>query len=120
MCAMTKAMTQIGKVGELADGGMKRVDVQGRGILLARAKDKYYAADAKCPHLGGDLTLGKLEGTVIICPRHHSQFDLEDGHIVRWTDWSGIVLSIARVVKPARALKVYSVKVEGDRILADI
>lgn len=120
MCAVSKAMTQLGKVGDLADGAMKLVDVHGKGILFARVKEKYYAADAKCPHMGGDLTLGKLEGTVITCPRHHSQFDLEDGHVVRWTDWSGIMLSIARVVKPARALKVYPVKVEGDRLLADI
>lgn len=120
MCAVTRAMAQLGKVGDLADGAMKRVDVQGKVILFARVGDKYYAADAMCPHMGGDLTLGKLEGTVITCPRHHSQFDLKDGHVIRWTDWSGIVLSVARAVKPPRPVKVYPVLVEGGQVLADI
>ncbi len=44
--------------------------------LLARVGDKYYAADNRCPHMGGKLSPGKLEGTVVTCPRHGSQFDL--------------------------------------------
>ncbi|MDO8473347.1 MAG: Rieske 2Fe-2S domain-containing protein [Dehalococcoidia bacterium] len=120
MGAMAETLTELGKVGELAEGAMKRVDVGGREILLARVNDKYYAADARCPHMGGDLAVGKLEGTVVTCPRHHSQFDLADGHVLRWTDWTGVKRAVAKLVKPPRAIKVYPVKVEGDRILADI
>ena len=30
--------------------------------------------------------MGKLDGTIVTCPRHYSQFDLADGRVVRWTD----------------------------------
>lgn len=32
-----------------------------------------------CPHAGATLSTGELEGTVITCPRHGSQFDVRDG-----------------------------------------
>ena len=111
---------ELGKVGELPDGAMKQVAFQGREILLARVKDRYYAADGRCPHMGGDLSQGKLDGTVLTCPRHSSQFDLVDGHVIRWTDWSGLMLGIARIIRPPRPLRVYPVKLDGERIMAEI
>ena len=69
----------IAKVGELTDGTMKEVEVQGRKLLLAMAGGKYYVADGRCLHMGGRLARGKLEGTVVTCPLHGSQFDLRDG-----------------------------------------
>jgi 3-phenylpropionate/trans-cinnamate dioxygenase ferredoxin subunit len=49
---------------------------------------------------------------------HHSRFDLSDGHVIRWTDLTGITLTVAKKQRPPRPLKVYPVKVEGDKILA--
>ncbi len=109
-----------GKVDELPDGAMKKVTAQGYEILLARAGAKYYAADNRCPHLGADLSQGKLEGTVVTCPRHGSQFDLTDGRVIRWTNWSGLVSKLGRVLKPPRQLTVYKTKVEAGRVLIEI
>ena len=102
---------------EIKSGEMKLFNVAGREILLARSDDNFYAADNRCPHMGGKLSEGKLEGTVITCPLHHSQFDLTDGHVVRWTDWSGVKLSLTKVLKSPRPIKTYKVKVEGDKVL---
>ena len=74
----------IGNAGDLADGDMKAVSVEGRDVLLARAGERYFAAADRCPHLGGRLSEGRLEGTVVTCPRHGSQFDLSSGEVVRW------------------------------------
>jgi nitrite reductase/ring-hydroxylating ferredoxin subunit len=41
---------------------MKKVMIMGHSVLLARAKGRYYAADAICPHREGDLSLGSLKG----------------------------------------------------------
>jgi 3-phenylpropionate/trans-cinnamate dioxygenase ferredoxin subunit len=105
---------------ELKDGNMKMTAVDGREILIARVGDNYYAADNRCPHMGGNLSHGKLEGTVVTCPRHHSQFDLTDGHVIRWTDWSGLKLSVGKLLKSPRPLKTHEVKVEGEKILVDL
>ena len=111
---------EVSKTGELKDGTMKAVSVNGREILLARVGDKYYAADNRCPHMGGKLSQGRLEGTVITCPLHGSQFDLSDGHVVRWLKGSGIVSAIGRVLKSPRQLTIYNVKVEDDRTLIEV
>jgi 3-phenylpropionate/trans-cinnamate dioxygenase ferredoxin subunit len=96
---------------------MKKVMVQGQAILIARVKGQYYAVDARCPHLEGDLSKGTLRDTLLTCPMHHSQFDLQDGHVVRWTDLTGITLTIASQQKPPKSLKQYPVMVKGDKIL---
>ena len=111
---------EVGKKGELKDGAMKEVTVQGRTILLARVGDRYYATDNACPHMGAKLSQGMLAGSIVTCPRHGSQFDLSDGHVVRWTDFPGLVSSLAKVIKKPRSLGTYAVKLEGDRILAEL
>lgn len=114
------SFVEIGAKNELMDGCMKMASVSGREILIARVGDNYYAADNRCPHMGGNLSKGKLNGTVVTCPRHHSQFDLTDGHVIRWTDWSGLKLSLAKLLKSPRPLKIYDVRVDGEKILADL
>jgi 3-phenylpropionate/trans-cinnamate dioxygenase ferredoxin subunit len=109
--------TDAGPTSEVPSGTMKKVILGDREILLAHIGNAYYAANNTCPHMGGDLSKGTLEGTVVTCPNHHSQFDLRDGHVVRWTDLSGIVLAVANVLKPPRTLKTHEVKIEGERIL---
>jgi 3-phenylpropionate/trans-cinnamate dioxygenase ferredoxin subunit len=106
----------VAKTGDLEDGAMKKVRIGDRDLLLARAGDRYYAAENRCPHMGGDLSQGTLEGTIVTCPSHHSQFDLTDGRVVRWTDWSGLKLSIAKAIRAPRPLSTYAVEVEGDSI----
>ncbi len=105
---------------ELQSGQMKMFNVGKHEILLARIGDSLYAADNRCPHMGRRLSEGKLGKTIITCPRHHSQFDLADGHVVRWTDWSGVKLSLARMVKSPRPIKTYRVKVEGGKVLIEV
>ena len=105
---------------ELLDGQMKMVDIQGHEILVARVGEDYYATDNRCPHMGGNLSLGKLDGFVITCPRHHSQFDIKDGHVIRWTDWTGIKLSLGKILKSPRNLKSYDVTLDGEKIMVDL
>lgn len=111
---------EMGKTREFEDGVMKKLQVQGEEILLVKVGDKYYAASNRCPHLGGDLSAGKLEGTVVTCPRHDSQFDLRDGKVVRWLKGSGIISSLGKALKSPDQLKTYNVKIEGDIILIEI
>jgi 3-phenylpropionate/trans-cinnamate dioxygenase ferredoxin component len=111
---------EAGKKGELAEGKMKKVTADGREILLARVGDRFYAVDNKCPHMGGNLSEGKLEGTIVTCPLHGSQFDLSDGHVIRWTNFPGLVSSVAKIIKRPRPLKTYAVKLEGDKILIEV
>lgn len=107
----------VASVTDIKDGTMKKVRVEGNDLLLARIQEKYYCTDAYCPHLGGDLSQGTLAGTILTCPLHHSQFDITDGRVMRWTDLSGRVLTIAKNQRPPRSLRIYPVKIEGNTIL---
>jgi len=108
------------KAGELQDGQMKSVNVGGKDILVAKVAGKFYAAENTCPHSGGKLAQGKLEGTVVTCPLHSSQFELKDGSVVRWTNWPGVVVAVTKLMRRPRAIKTYPVKVEGDKVLAEV
>lgn len=113
-------IAEAGKTSELGDGVMKEISVQGRSILVARVRDNYYAADNRCPHMGGKLSQGKLEGTVVTCPLHGSQFDLKDGRVVRWIKGTGLMSIIGKALKSPKPLTVYNVRVEYDKILIEI
>ena len=55
---------------------------------------EFYITQEHCQHMGGNLAKGKLDGAIVTCPLHHSQYDLRDGHVVRWTDWKGSLESM--------------------------
>ena len=57
--------------------------VEDRAVLLVNIQNKYYAIDNKCPHMGGSLYDGQLDGNNIVCPRHGSVFDVRTGKAVK-------------------------------------
>ncbi len=115
---MSKSI-EVAKVEELKSGTMKKVFAEGHEILLARVGDKYYATDNQCPHMKGDLSQGKLEGTIVTCPRHGSQFYVSDGQVVRWLR-GGLMSKLGSTLKIPKSLTVYHVKVDNGKILLEV
>ena len=109
-----------GNTGEFKDGSKKKVSVEGHEILLVRVGDVYYAISNRCAHMGGDLSTGKLEGTIITCPRHGSQFDVRDGKVIRWMKGSGLLAAAGTALKSPRPVPKYNVKVEGNTIWIEV
>lgn len=103
----------IGRADMLAPGNKKKITAQGKDILLANINGTYYAADNTCPHMGGSLADGILDGSHIICPRHGSIFDVTTGKAVE----GGKLLFVKIKV---RDLKSYPVKTEGSELLLGI
>lgn len=79
-------------------------------ILLTKIENSYYAIDNKCTHMGGSLYDGELVGNEIICPRHHTRFDVRSGQVVD----NGKILFIPVKAKDTIS---YPVKLEGSDIL---
>ena len=46
-------------------GTMQMVKLDDHELLIARVADQWYAADNRCPHMGGHLADGVLDGTVV-------------------------------------------------------
>lgn len=109
-----------GRVGELADGAMKAISIEQGEILLARVGNNYYAANNRCPHMKGKLSQGTLEGTVVTCPLHGSQFDLKDGKVVRWLRGTGVLARVGKALKAPKSLQTYQVQVKDDQLLIEL
>ena len=67
---------------ELLEGTMKRTEVNGARVLLARCNGRVYAISEVCSHLGGPLSEGKFEDCAVTCPWHGSRFSLEDDRVL--------------------------------------
>ena len=61
---------------------MKKVDVAGVPVLLARHEGIIEAIVERCSHLGGPLSEGTLEDNSVRCPWHGSRFCLETGKVL--------------------------------------
>jgi 3-phenylpropionate/trans-cinnamate dioxygenase ferredoxin subunit len=112
-------LIEVAKTEELKSGAMKKLTVEGQEILLARVGDKYYATENQCPHMKGDLSQGELEGTIVTCPRHGSQFYVSDGQVVRWLK-GGLMSKLGGAFKMSKSLTVYNLKVENGKILVEV
>jgi nitrite reductase/ring-hydroxylating ferredoxin subunit len=53
--------------------------VQGRVVALYNVEGKFFALDGICPHQGGPLGKGCLDGAIVTCPWHGWQFDVRTG-----------------------------------------
>jgi nitrite reductase/ring-hydroxylating ferredoxin subunit len=70
--------------GELEEGAMRAVDVDGTRVLLSRSEDGRVCDIANaCTHVGGPLDEGERDENVVICPWHGSRFDLCSGEVLR-------------------------------------
>lgn len=50
-----------------------------RVVAIFNVDGALYALDGVCPHQGGPLGKGMLEGCIVTCPWHGWQFDVRDG-----------------------------------------
>lgn len=107
------AFVNVLKVKEIPVGTKKKVVVNGTAVMIANVGDKFYAMDDKCPHMGGSLSEGKLEGNIISCPVHHASFDVTNGK----AEDKAKIAFIKMKVKDGRSIPV---KVEGEDILVDL
>lgn len=102
------------KVDELAPGSAVTVVIDGREIALFNSEGTFYALDNTCPHQGGPLAEGWIEGGTVSCPWHAWCFRLDDGRLttrlggLAFVDAfdvhvDGDTISVARTPKPGGA-----------------
>jgi 3-phenylpropionate/trans-cinnamate dioxygenase ferredoxin subunit len=109
-----------GNKSDVPVGGMIAVNLEGTVILLANDGGNIYAINNKCPHLGGNLSKGTLNGTIVTCPVHGSQFDVTTGKNVRWLKGTGITTSLGKLLKAPADVMTYKVKIDGHQILVEV
>jgi nitrite reductase/ring-hydroxylating ferredoxin subunit len=73
---------KVATTGELTPGQAKLVQAQGRRIALFNRDGAYYAIEDTCPHRGGPLSEGQVEGSAVICPWHGAKFNITTGEVL--------------------------------------
>ena len=66
-------------IDALKEDEVTQIIIAGTAIAIARSKDGFFAIENNCPHAGGPMSEGFLEGNQISCPYHGWAFDLRDG-----------------------------------------
>jgi len=69
----------VATLDEMPPGSRKLVVVGNREIALFNVAGALFAIENTCPHQGGPLVEGWLEGTIVTCPWHAWCFDLRNG-----------------------------------------
>jgi nitrite reductase/ring-hydroxylating ferredoxin subunit len=96
------AFVTVATIHELAPGQGKLVEVDNKRIALFHVGGRYYAIDDVCPHRGGPLSEGDLEGEAVVCPWHGAVFDLATGAVRRFPAAAGVT--------------TYTVRVQGEQV----
>jgi nitrite reductase/ring-hydroxylating ferredoxin subunit/uncharacterized membrane protein len=69
------------RVADLADGKPAMAECNGTPIFILKRGEVIQAISNTCSHAGGPLHEGTVEGNVVVCPWHASQFDLRTGAV---------------------------------------
>ena len=97
---------KVASVTDLQPGTAKLVEVAGKKIALFNLADTVYGIDDVCPHRGGPLSEGSLEGESVTCPWHGSVFNIKTGAVE---------------APPARVgVTAYRVRVQGNDVEVEL
>ena len=96
---------KIAEIQDIAPGRGKLVEIEGQQVALFNLGGTFYAIEATCPHRGGPLQDGDLEGDRVICPLHDYDFSLKTGE---------------SSAAPDLRVATFSVVVEGPHIFIEL
>lgn len=66
----------------MPSGTLREVMIDGNSIVLARLADAVHAIEGICPHAGGSLVDGELQGSEVVCPVHGATYSVLSGQVV--------------------------------------
>jgi nitrite reductase/ring-hydroxylating ferredoxin subunit len=91
---------QVARVGEIPDGGMKHVEVEGREILVGNWEGKYYAISDRCGHMSGRLSSGYIKENAVTCAMHGVRYDITTGRKISEPQMTGMVTMLKLLPMP--------------------
>lgn len=96
----------VARVADVPAGKMIGAVVDGQKILLANVDGQIHAMRSVCNHMGGALEKGALNGRVVTCPLHGSEWDVTTGKLVHFR-------------RPLPPEPIFKVVISGDEVLVE-
>ena len=103
--SMANTWVKVAGAEQLKPGTAMKVDVNGQEMALFNVDGKFFATSNICPHQGGPLAEGMMEGCTVVCPWHAWVFDVSNGQ---------------SPVNPRAKIPCFQVKVEGKDVLVSV
>jgi 3-phenylpropionate/trans-cinnamate dioxygenase ferredoxin subunit len=103
----------VATIDQITEGGSKAFSIGEHDVVVFKYQGSYYALRRWCTHMGGDLSKGEVQGKIVTCPRHGSQFDVTSGKSVRGPKIGFLRLSTGDEI-------TYPVKVEQNSIMVGV
>ena len=68
---------------DFASNNIAVIGLNGKNICVGKFEDRLFAFAFKCPHAGGNLSEGYIDGLGnIVCPLHRYKYNMENGRNV--------------------------------------
>ena len=127
----TQNYVEAGKVGEIGNGKMKHVEINGKEVVIAKMDGKFYAFAERCGHMSARLSRGNINQGIVTCPFHGARFDVASGKKVGEpvleippgmeplpSSWQKYMESVGQEMSFIKTYdqETYEVKVEGETI----
>ncbi len=106
MKVLMARLIKVADAKQLPPGKATVVEFDGNRIAVFNVAGTFYAIDDTCPHAGGPLSEGQVDGGKVICPWHDAEFDLKTGDVLAPPAFEGV--------------KSYKVVVEGDEVKVEL
>jgi nitrite reductase/ring-hydroxylating ferredoxin subunit len=88
---------EVARVDQIPSGSGRLFTVADNDIAVFNVDGNICAIADTCPHAGGSLGLGKLDGRIVTCPVHGMKFDVTTGCFAGTSDF-GVASFPAKVV----------------------
>lgn len=69
----------VAKLADVPPGTCRSVEADGIGVAICNVGGTVYIVDNTCPHAGGPLGEGSLDGELIECPWHGWRYSVRTG-----------------------------------------
>ena len=96
---------RVASTGDIPPGSGISVEVGDKPIAVFNCDGTFFAIDDSCPHQGGPLGEGEMEGPVVACPWHEWRYDVRTG---------------VNVDDDACKVATYPVKIDGTDVLVEV
>ena len=90
-------LIEVAGLERIQPGAGSRFVVADKEMAIFNVDGNICAISDTCPHAGGSLGMGKLDGTIVTCPVHGMKFDVTTGCFAGTSDF-GVAAYPAKVV----------------------
>ncbi len=94
---------KVASISDVSPGQVVLAEVDGERVALVNVEGELYAVADECTHAGCSLSEGDVDGRMLVCPCHGSEFDVTTGEPASPPAYEPVA--------------TYAVRVDGDDVL---